>query len=66
VKLTCLFSKIEYRDPTVMQTWEVLRMATIEGAKAIGLSDEIGSLEVRKQADLLLVDLSLDSTPGGM
>jgi 5-methylthioadenosine/S-adenosylhomocysteine deaminase len=41
-----------------MPAWEVLRMATIEGAKAIGLGDEIGSLEVGKQADLILVDLT--------
>jgi 5-methylthioadenosine/S-adenosylhomocysteine deaminase len=40
-----------------MPAWEVLRMATIEGAQAIGLSDEIGSLAVGKQADLILVDL---------
>jgi 5-methylthioadenosine/S-adenosylhomocysteine deaminase len=58
MKLTALFNKIKYRDPTVMPAWEVLRMATIEGACAIGLGDEIGSLEAGKQADLIVVDLT--------
>ena len=58
MKLTALFNKIRFRDPTVLPAWEVLRMATIEGAQAIGLGDEIGSLEEGKQADLILVDLT--------
>ncbi len=58
MKLTALINKIRYSDPTVMPAWEVLRMATIEGARAIGLDGKIGSLEVGKQADLILVDLT--------
>jgi 5-methylthioadenosine/S-adenosylhomocysteine deaminase len=57
MKLTALLNKIKFRDPTVMPAWDVLRMATIEGAQAIGLGDQIGSLKVGKQADLILVDL---------
>jgi 5-methylthioadenosine/S-adenosylhomocysteine deaminase len=58
MKLTALFNKIKFRRPTVMPAWDVLRMGTIEGAQAIGLGDQIGSLEIGKQADLILVDLS--------
>jgi 5-methylthioadenosine/S-adenosylhomocysteine deaminase len=58
IKLTALFNKIKYRDPAVMPAWEAVRMATIEGARAVGLGDEIGSLEPGKQADLILVDLT--------
>ena len=64
MKLTALFNKIKYRNPTVLPAWEALRMATIEGAQAIGLGDEIGSLEAGKQADLILVNLTaLNLTP---
>jgi 5-methylthioadenosine/S-adenosylhomocysteine deaminase len=56
--MTALFAKIVARDPTVFPAWEVLRMAMVEGAQAIGLGDEIGSLEEGKQADLILVDLT--------
>ena len=58
MKLTALFNKIQARDPTVFPAWEVLRMATIEGAQAVGLGEEVGSLEAGKQADLILVDLT--------
>jgi 5-methylthioadenosine/S-adenosylhomocysteine deaminase len=58
MKLTALFNKVLARDPEVMPAWRVLRMATVEGAQAIGLGDDIGSLEKGKQADLILVDLT--------
>ena len=56
MKLTALFNKIRYRDPKVLPAWDALRMATIEGARAIGLGEDIGSIEIGKQADLILID----------
>jgi 5-methylthioadenosine/S-adenosylhomocysteine deaminase len=57
MKLTALLNKVRFRDPEVMPAWRVLRMATIEGAAALGWDDEIGSLREGKRADLLLVDV---------
>ena len=56
MKLTALLNKCRYRDPTVFPAWEVLQMATIEGAQAVGLGDEVGSLEPGKLADLVVLD----------
>ncbi|MCL4458484.1 MAG: amidohydrolase [Chloroflexi bacterium] len=44
-------------DPTVMPAEQVVEMATINGAKAMGLDSEIGSLEVGKKADLVIIDM---------
>ena len=57
MKLTALLNKVRAQDPEIMPAWRVLRMATIEGAQAIGMGDEMGSLEEGKRADLILVDL---------
>ena len=48
--------KVHTLDPTVMDAETVLRMATIEGARALGLADRIGSLETGKQADIIVID----------
>ncbi len=60
----CDLQKALYQDPTVISSLDVLKMATINGAKALGLSDKIGSLEKGKQADLIILDLNnIELTP---
>lgn len=49
--------KGKYEDPTVMSSYDVLKMATINGAKALGI-DDIGSIEVGKKADIIILDIS--------
>ena len=48
--------KVQAMDPTVMDALTVLKMATIEGAKALGISHITGSLETGKKADVIVID----------
>lgn len=56
MKTTALLHKGVQKEPTSLPAGQVLRMATIEGAKALLWEKEIGSIEVGKDADLVIVD----------
>jgi len=58
MKTATLLQKLIYLDPEVLPAHEVLRMATINAAEALKLKEEIGSLEVGKKADIILIDMS--------
>lgn len=57
--LAALVNKGVNKDPLSVPALEVLKMGTVNGAIAMGMEDEIGSIEVGKKADLAII--SLDS-----
>jgi cytosine/adenosine deaminase-related metal-dependent hydrolase len=56
MRLAALIQK-PFHNPISMDSKTVLRMATIEGAKALHLEQEIGSIEIGKKADLVFIDM---------
>ena len=62
MKFAALLQKGVYENSSNMDSYEVLQMATINGAKALGLEDQIGSIEVGKKADVILLDLNTEIT----
>lgn len=58
LRVMALLQKARYQDPAAITAERVLEMATIDGARAIGMDHDIGSIEVGKLADLSLLDLS--------
>lgn len=58
MKYTTLLQKGIQEDPKELPAYEVLKMATINGAKALGLDEKIGTVEPEKQADIILLNLN--------
>ncbi|KAL1304585.1 hypothetical protein AAFC00_003556 [Neodothiora populina] len=56
MRLAGILHKVTQMNPTAVPAETVLEMATINGAKALGLADSIGSLEVGKKADFAVID----------
>jgi 5-methylthioadenosine/S-adenosylhomocysteine deaminase len=57
MKFASLLQKVSTLDPTTGDPWDILDMATRQGARALGLADVTGTLEVGKDADIVTVDL---------
>ena len=56
MKVCALLHKAHRWDPTVLNAQKVLDLATIEGARALRVQDEIGSIETGKRADIIMLD----------
>jgi 5-methylthioadenosine/S-adenosylhomocysteine deaminase len=64
MRTAALLAKAVHGDASALPAHSVLRMATLNGARALGLADETGSLEVGKWADIAAVDLeTLETSP---
>ncbi len=56
MRLAANLARLVHLDPAAISAEDIVRAATIEGSRAIGMGDRIGSLEEGKEADLILVD----------
>ena len=56
LKTASLLQKVSTLDPKVLTSDEAIEMGTIKGAEALGLDSQIGSIEVGKKADIILID----------
>jgi 5-methylthioadenosine/S-adenosylhomocysteine deaminase len=58
IDLAAKLAKISKMDPLALNAKSVVEMATIDGARALHMEKEIGSLDVGKKADLVLISLN--------
>ncbi len=58
MRLASLLHKGTHADPTKVDAKRVIEMATIEGAKALGIDDITGSIEVSKRADIAILNFN--------
>jgi 5-methylthioadenosine/S-adenosylhomocysteine deaminase len=58
IKAAAWLQKVDYGDPTRLPARQALRMATRESAGLLNLSHEVGTLEVGRKADLILIDMN--------
>lgn len=64
MKFASLLQKVSTLEPSAGDPWDVLAMATVDGARALGLDRITGTLESGKRADVIVVDLNgLHTTP---
>jgi 5-methylthioadenosine/S-adenosylhomocysteine deaminase len=57
IKAASWLQKLDCGDPTKLPARQALRMATVESARLLNLDDRVGTLEIGKKADLILIDL---------
>ena len=62
LRLAALLAKAQSGDPTALHAHKALEMATLAGARALGLDSQIGSLLPGKRADLIAIDLDTIET----
>lgn len=55
MKTAAYLQKVKTKRPTSITAYDILKMATIEGAKVLGMDDQIGTLEVGKKADMIFI-----------
>ncbi|MHB8169988.1 MAG: amidohydrolase [Thermincolia bacterium] len=57
MRSAALLHKVNSGDPTILPAYQALEMATVNGAKVLGLDQEVGILKIGYKADLILLDL---------